>query len=918
MNKKQFIYVKGVEFSVQELSVVDMLRKGASYKDISEKLGISVKAIDYHIKNIKEKTKTNSKEEIIKFFNEKKKADKKKETISQDDKKFIKALSVVFGILLVSVVVFYPSKKKFIEVTNVSNFTDNFLDRPYLESKVIQKLKWQNGIKTVVIYGMGGGGKTTVARKVISLISGEVKFEVNAETEKTLYNSFMELADNIVTTEEQRKEIDIIRGLSDSSFRKKRLIRLVSSVLKSKVDWVLLFDNVGSFDQIIDYFPVNDGIWGNGTVLITSRNQNLGESNYIKREYMVDVGHLEDHEKKELFSNIVYNCRFVQLSSVEQRRVSEFLSVIPEFPLDVCAVAYYIKNTNISLEEYSSLLKQRVNKLNAAQQSLIKENSGYSGTRYGIITSSLKSIVGDKKENKLLLFAISLMDSQGIPKHILKNVVNSVEADGFLNKLREHSLIQNTGSEIFMHRSNHRIAYDYIRKSLSKDELDSYVELISEVIFNRAEEKLTFVPHLESVLDKISQMHGTGIVKAKSKLLLLMAEILRNKSYKMSEATNCLEKVLAINSNEKCLDRYLLARVKSRLGELYTITNRNALASKYLRASLNVFDNNDIEKVRAYYLLGIVQMRQNDFEDANRCFILALDYLKALGDPDIYKGIIESKIYEYMSMNYFMAGINREKARIAIEIMKKAINVLRDEKFDKNEEAVTRRGVQKIKLSSIYNALASYQDALDLASETEKMINSSGYENADTQYIRGLIARERGVANLRLNNVSKAYSYLLESRDAFEKLMKRDYLSKLKIHEAECLIRLDRLGEAMNVCESLLNEVDRERNNYSDLCYNTGLYHAAIIEFRRGNFESSRQYFQKFFREMRELCLNVLEKQSYKKLTELDVFNENVNDFAKYFENSLKVFEAIYWKNYEFIKYYVERNLSLVNKVSSK
>ena len=40
----------------------------------------------------------------------------------------------------------------------------------------------------------------------------------------------------------------------------------------------------------------------------------------------------------------------------------------------------------------------------------------------------------------------------------------------------------------------------------------------------------------------------------------------------------------------------------------------------------------------------------------------------------------KDKIYEYMSMNYFMAGINREKARIAIKIMKKAINVLRDEK----------------------------------------------------------------------------------------------------------------------------------------------------------------------------------------------------------------------------------------------
>ena len=42
------------------------------------------------------------------------------------------------------------------------------------------------------------------------------------------------------------------------------------------------------------------------------------------------------------------------------------------------------------------------------------------------------------------------------------------------------------------------------------------------------------------------------------------------------------------------------------------------------------------------------------------------------------------------------------------------------------------------------------------------------------------------------------------------------------------------------------------------------------------------------------------------------VFNENLKRMEEYFENSLKVFEEIYWKDYEFTKYYVEKNLSIV------
>ena len=919
MGKREEIEINGIRFTTQEMSVVDELKKGATYREIAEKLSVSVKTIDYHMKNLKEKTKANSRKELLDFF-EKNKENiiVKKVSVLSNDKRFLRALIIILGVLLAVIVALYPREHKSLEITNVSNFSDNFLNRPHVEDKIIQKLKWQKGIRTVVIFGTGGAGKTTVARKVVSLLKGDVKFEINAETEKTLYNSFMELADHLVVTPDQRREIDIIRNLREVEYRKKRLVRLISMLLKQKDDWVLLIDNVGLFEGIKEYFPANEEIWGRGCVLITTRNQNLGDNNYIKRESMVNIGRLEEQEKRELFSNIVFGKEFAKLDFEDRKKISEFLIVVPEFPLDVCAVAYYIKNTHISLDEYSQLLRKSINELNAEQRDLIRENSGYSETRYGIITSSLNEVLNNKNEYKLLLLTLCLLDSQNIPKYLLKDIAGTINAENFMRKLRERSLVTESGDEISIHRSNHKIGYDYVMEILTEDELAAGVHAITDVLFDKSERKLTLLPHLESMLSKISGVKGKKIITDKSKLLTLMAEILRAKSYRVGEALACLNRVISLNDKHKYLDVYSLAKVKSKIGEIYTVMNKNSLADEYLSESLKVFQDNTAEKVHAYTMLGIVRMRQKKFEQSNECFTTALDQLKSARIGEIEKKLLESTIYENMSFNYFMDGINRSNARTAVGIMRKAIKVLSHNKFDKFEEAVTRRNVQKAKLAGIYNALALYQQALDLAQEVEDAINKSGYDNADTLYVKGIIARERGLANLRLNRVSKAYKYFDEAKSIFTKLMKGDYLFKLKCHEAECLIRLNRLDEAVRVCENVFGEKDRERNNYSDLFYDTCLYHAAVAEFRRKNLSGSQKYFKDFFKSVKVLCREILTESTYRDLEKRGAFNENPKEMREYFENSLEVFEAIYWKDYELTKYYVEKNLLLPKRSDSQ
>lgn len=919
MSREKKVQVRGIGFTPRELSIIKELRRGLSYQEISENLSISIKTVEYYIKNIKAKTNTTSKKELFDFFREEATdshvPSRNKLNLLSNKKEL---LYLLFLSLTLGTVFIYlnNNRNNDKEITNVLNFSDNFLCRLSLENKIIQKLKKQDGIGVVVIYGEGGAGKTTIARKVLSDLNAGVKFEINAETEDTLYNSFVELAYYLAITKDQKNELDIIRNLEDPVLQKKRLIRFVSVLLKKINNWSLSIDNVRSFESIKGYFPINEKLWGKGYVLVTTRNQHLGENNFIRQDCLIDIGTLGENDKQELFSNIVYDCHFKDLHQDTKNKVQNFLKNIPEFPLDICAVAYYLKNTKITFEEYEKLMEKSIKDLTQEQRKLMKENANYEETRYGIVSAIFKEIIQNPKEFKLLLLIFTLMDSQNIPKNILKDVAGVINTNNFINKLKEHSLVTDNGNAVSMHRSNHEIGYDYIVQNLETSEFLEGIHMLAEAIYKNSEQKSELVPHLESILSKISKIDDQGIVEDKAKLLVMISDIFRNQSGRMNEALGYLEKIMVINQKKEGLNKDFLAKVMMKMGEIYTVMNKNDQADDYLSKSLKYLSDT-MEKIRNYRLLGIIRMRQHMFESANEYFILGLNLLKNIQASNVKKKLAEADLYEDMAFNYFMEGINRENTKAAIPLMNKAIKVLDDQSLQGVYEVLSRKVVHKMKLAGIYNALGEYQKSLEIAKETEGLIKNSGFESTDTFYAKGIIARERGIAYLRQNNPSKALDYFKEARRIFTKLMKGDYLYKLKTDEAECLVRLNELDKAMDICESMFAEEGRERNNYTDLFLNSSYYHAAVIKYKKKEYKASREYFRKFFRLMNGFCKAVLKNDVYLALKKQDIFNENADNMIRYFENSLKIFEAIYWKNYEFTKYYVEENLRLA-KINAK
>lgn len=503
----------------------------------------------------------------------------------------------------------------------------------------------------------------------------------------------------------------------------------------------------------------------------------------------------------------------------------------------------------------------------------------------------------------------------------MKMLTGAGTSDEFLYDLRRHSLIIDSGDAVSIHRSSQSIGLDYILTILSIEERNKMIRRLCSVLtpYENLEKNFPdlnrLVPHLKAFLKKINELSEGNLCQCKIALSVIMGDIYRHRTYKLQNALKYFKDALKIEQEEQCLNEVDIGKILLKAGEVCTMIGNNDEAISYLNKSIILLNEKELPKfVRNHCLIGVIQMRKGCFQEANKYFEKALDILNSnpYNDPKIQ--LVKADTYSDMAFNYFMNGINRNDAPIALKIMQKAIRTISEIKAGDDlamKLLITGRlAVYKSRLSGIYNALGKYDLALKIADEAEKIINAIGTENTSIFYAQGVITRERGLSNLRLNNVSVAYNYFMQAKTIFTKSCVNEYLFRLKMHEAECLIRLNRLDEAFKACEEMFSIFDRERNNYCDLFYNTCFYHAAVISFKKGDKPLVDEYFRKFFVNMKILCKNILKSKQYNDLCHSNAFEYyNIEDG---FKNSLKVFEAIYCKDYEFTKYYVERNIDFI------
>ncbi len=671
---------------------------------------------------------------------------------------------IVLAVLLTLIILSF--KKDLLIYSELSLPHKNvLLDRTQLLKQIEDNFKKQDpGIQSVILVGPGGSGKTTVARLYGSSQNIPIVYEINAETKSTITTSFQNLADNLVKSEtvKEKAEFNSIQQIKNEEEKEIRILSFVKGLLKKRSNWFLVYDNIESDSDLINYFPTNPETWGRGRVIITKRHGNNIDFLPVKHENIILVDELAEDEAFSLFIKIFFEHALNKIDENQQIEIKNFLKNIPLFPLDVSVAAYYLKTTHITYEKYLQHLKENDQNFISTQQEISKESGNYSKTRYGIVTLSLMQLINTHKDFGDLLVLLSLVDSQNIPINLLYTYKDKSVVDYFVQCLKKHSLILATDNffdlatyspTLSIHRNIQEITRTYLHAVLILQKnsqsffsaatvLGKYVnEMIHK---DDGPQVLLLIKHCERFLNhhKLLTATSIGIIKGalgsahswagdygKGALLLTESFDILNKhcpeNYdNIAQVLTCLgsthaaigdhekpesfiEQALLIYQKHFPNNHSMIAYTLARLGRVYKMMGCYEEAKDFLEQALLVhqkyFPENQADIIISLYHLGDAYRQLSDYTKAKSLLEQALWICRQkIPDNDSkLRSVLFGLGILYRNMGHY------DKARDALE---KVLKICR--KYHSESNAYGARVVTQLGL--VYREIGDYERAREL------------------------------------------------------------------------------------------------------------------------------------------------------------------------------------------------------------
>lgn len=591
-----------------------------------------------------------------------------------------------------------------------------FLNRSELITQIDNKFKGQDGIQTVALVGIGGAGKTTLARQYAHQQKASIVWEINAGTHEILKRSFENLAYNLSKTEEDQRILRVLQEIKNPTEKEEKIIQFVKERLRLQPNWFLIYDSVEKLTKFQRYFPQDFDTWGRGKIILTTRDRNIQNNKNVNAA--IEIGELDEHQKLDLFIKIVNNGATSLFTIAQKEETRKFLEKLPPFPLDVSIAAYYLKVTNVPYNKYLESFGQYKKDFTDLQENILKELGDYTKTRYSIITLSLQHLMIAHKDFGDLLLFISLLDSQNIPRDLLNKYKSDGIVDSFIYHLKKYSLITNevrpsanSISTFSVHRSTQEISLNYLIKTLNLEKSNQLLRSISNVLENHTDDMISeenvsrmklLVNHCEIFLNHNDLLNDVSRASIESVLGGIYFHLAH-----YTKARKILEESLTRLNSSESENHIRIARALTHLGNIYRELGEYDKAKNYLERGLTVYKNhlpkNHIKTTQAIVSLGNVYRNLKDYKKAKDLFEQSLIIHKK-HFPENEIGI--ARLLSYLGNINRILGENKK----AKDLLEQSLMIYK-KSLPENHLGITR---SLIYLANVYKSSGDYEKAINL------------------------------------------------------------------------------------------------------------------------------------------------------------------------------------------------------------
>lgn len=461
-----------------------------------------------------------------------------------------------------------------------------------------------------VCAGLGGVGKTQLALQYIH-------YPKHSYTLRAWFAS-----ENIDQLRQQYIEFAKILGYREENPSIKTALPYIKEWFSEHPGWLLVYDNVGSYEEIKEFLPEIGG-----SIILTTRHQK-----WPSGFNTLDIDVMEEEEAIKLIQSLIRR----NTTEAEKQAVKELVKMLGYLPLALAQASAYIWHNQITIVDYLNLYKSHEQELLADKTLPEGANSLPVAVTWNI---SLEAIIKEAKVMNQPPLALDLLSACAylVPERIPHNLLLTWLKNSYphlvspelilpklIGQLWKYSMIHSDeNGDVTVHRLVQAAVRQQHKQVLSRRSwnllpltLDWYNMLITsahnefqrktQVLEDEMRQK-NLLPHLQMLLNhykKIwpddSEFSLSQIISDIGKGFYVLGEIKNSKSY--------YERALLILEQQYYKDHPQTAEILMNLGEVYRALGDFEQAKVFHERTLTIkesyYGNNHFEIASTLDYLG--------------------------------------------------------------------------------------------------------------------------------------------------------------------------------------------------------------------------------------------------------------------------------------------------------------------------